>query len=220
MAMDVSRSVDAADYAIQMQGLADALEAPEVQAALFAPGEDVALALYQWSGATHQEDLSGWVMVRSPADLAPLVALLRGRVQPDLRLNTGLGAGLAHGRALLAAAPVCRRRVLDMAGDGRNNDGPPPEAVYAQGGWDGITVNALAIGQHELGLADYFRDRLIRGPGAFVVLAPRQADFPAAIRRKLVRELTESLSRAGPPGVRLPPPATAANSVDGQGRAG
>ncbi|WP_395539410.1 DUF1194 domain-containing protein [Neotabrizicola sp. sgz301269] len=194
LAMDVSRSVDAKDFAIQTQGLADALEAPEIETALFAPAGDVALAVYQWSGEEYQEVLVGWTEIREPADLGPVVALLRGLKPPELRLNTALGRGLEFGRDLLASAPACERRVLDVAGDGRNNAGPTPERIYALGGWEGITVNGLAIGSHELQLPDYFHASLIRGPGAFVELALRHTDFPQAIRRKLQRELTEAVA--------------------------
>ncbi len=207
LAMDVSRSVDARDFAIQTQGLADALEAPEVQEALFAPGEPVALAIYQWSGESYQEDLADWHLILTPDDLRPLVALLRGMSPPLIRQNTALGAGLDHGRILLARAPDCRRHVLDMAGDGRNNAGPTPVAIYGRGGWEGITVNGLAIGAHELGIESYYRSTVIRGPGAFVAFALRQEDFPETIRRKLVRELTESLSWRRGKGVDATPPA-------------
>jgi hypothetical protein len=194
LAMDVSRSVDAKDFAIQTQGLADALEAPEIRTAFFAPAGDVALAVYQWSGEDYQQVLVGWTVIREPADLGPVVALLRGLKPPELRLNTALGRGLEFGRDLLAQAPDCDRHVLDVQGDGQNNSGPAPGRVYAQGGWDGITVNGLAIGSHELQLPDYFRNTLIRGPGAFVELALRHSDYPQAIRRKLQRELTEAVA--------------------------
>jgi hypothetical protein len=59
---------------------------------------------------------------------------------------------------------------------------------------EGITVNALAIGEHEQGLVAYFGAHLIQGPGAFVEVAERHTDFPRAIRRKLERELSDELS--------------------------
>lgn len=194
LAMDVSRSVDAKDFAIQTEGLALALETPEIETAFFAPAGDVALAVYQWSGEDYQEVVVDWTMIARPADLPPVIAALRALAPPDVRLNTALGRGLEFGRSLLDAAPPCDRRVLDVAGDGRNNTGPTPERIYALGGWEGITVNGLAIGSHELNLPDYFHASLIRGPGAFVELALRHTDFPQAIRRKLLRELTEAVS--------------------------
>lgn len=194
LAMDVSRSVDAKDFAIQTEGLATALEAPEIIAAFFAPAGDVALAVYQWSGEDHQDLVIGWTLIAEPEDLPAVIAQIRRLRPPEMRLPTALGAGLDFGRVLLDGAPPCGRRVLDVAGDGRNNAGPTPDKIYARGGWDGITVNGLAIGSHELRLTEYFHATVIRGPGAFVELANRHTDFPKAIRRKLLRELVEAVA--------------------------
>jgi hypothetical protein len=202
LAMDVSRSVDEADYAIMTEGLATALEDPMVQQAFFAPAGDVALAVYQWSGETNQQMLVDWVMVTAPDDLAMVAAAIRAADQPPFFELTALGEALVFGHALLARAPDCGRRVLDVAGDGQNNQGRTPARVYAKGDWQGITVNALAIRVHELRLVQYFADEVIRGPGAFVELAERQEDFPAAIRRKLIRELTEAISWLAAPDLR------------------
>jgi hypothetical protein len=202
LAMDVSRSVDAKDFVIQTEGLAAALEAPEIVAAFFAPAGDVALSVYQWSGEDYQELVIDWTLIAEPEDLPPVIAEIRRLRPPELRLPTALGAGLDFGRLLLDRAPPCDKRVLDVAGDGRNNAGPTPDKIYASGGWDGITVNGLAIGSHELRLTEYFHATLIRGPGAFVELANRHTDFPKAIRRKLLRELVEAVAlmpcRPGP----------------------
>lgn len=199
LALDVSRSVDAADFAVQTEGLAAALETPEIRRAFLAPEGDVALAVYQWSGEEYQEVILGWTLIRQEADLDPVAARLRALAPPAAQLNTALGRGLAFGRGLLAQAPACARAVIDVSGDGRNNAGPSPQRIYAAGGWEGITVNGLAIGSHEVDIVDYFREALIRGPGAFVEVAPRHSDFPAAIRRKLLRELTRMLAAAPAP---------------------
>ena len=79
--------------------------------------------------------------------------------------------------------------MLDVAGDGRNNEGITVARTYERVDFTGITVNGLAVGEHEADLVEYFRDELIRGPGAFVEVAPQQTDYPGAIRRKLLREL-------------------------------
>jgi Protein of unknown function (DUF1194) len=44
-----------------------------------------------------------------------------------------------------------------------------------------------------MGVADYYRNEVIRGTGAFVEQAPRMTDYPRAIRRKLLRELNGPL---------------------------
>lgn len=214
LALDVSRSVDAEDFAIQTGGLVTALQAPEVQTAFFAPAGDVALAIFQWSGDSHQEILVDWVLIRRPEDLRPVVAALQALRPPELRLPTAIGQALAFGRDLLDRAPACRRRVIDVSGDGRNNNGPTPERVYAGTDWSGITVNGLAIGAHEMSIERYYTEVIIRGPGAFVEMAVRQTDFPEAIRRKLQRELTEAFAALWPPAGGESPPGAGMQAVD------
>jgi hypothetical protein len=97
---------------------------------------------------------------------------------------------MRYGVEMLDRAPPCERQVLDMAGDGQNNEGIGITTLRKRVDFSGITVNGLAIGEHEQGLVRYFQTYVIGGPGAFVEVAERQIDFPAAIRRKLLRELS------------------------------
>jgi hypothetical protein len=199
LAVDVSRSIDAVDYTIQTEGMAAALEDPDVRAAIFVPDGAVALAVYFWSGSGHQQMVQDWVLLESPEDLDRVVWALRGTLRPDLRLPTALGAALVFGAGLMAEAPPCARRVLDVAGDGRNNEGISVRTAYDRAEFGDVVVNALAVGEHEQDVTRYFRDEVIRGPGAFVEVAPRQVDYPPAIRRKLLRELEgPKIGDAGP----------------------
>lgn len=200
LAMDVSRSVDGRDYRVQTGGLAAALDDPAVRRAFLSGDEPVALAIYEWSGVDNQAVIEDWALIGGPADLDALAGRLRALVRPEDRHLTALGTALSFGRDLLRRAPDCRRLVLDMAGDGQNNEGPPPARSYAREDWTGITVNGLAIGEHESQLPQYFARNLLHGPGAFVEVAPRQSDFPATIRRKLIRELTDQVAEARPQG--------------------
>ena len=91
--------------------------------------------------------------------------------------------------------------MLDLSGDGVNNDGPSAAEAYAMRDYSDITVNALAIEVEETGtdhglsegaeegLAAYFKAEVIHGPGAFVERADGFEDFARAMRRKLLREL-------------------------------
>lgn len=189
LAVDVSRSVDAADYVIQTDGLATALEDPEVKAEILSAEGETALAVYYWSGGNHQEIVVPWQIVQTPAHLASVVAQVRAKPRPAVNLPTALGWALVYAKDYLDEAPVCTRRVLDVAGDGQNNDGISAASAYRRADFSDIVVNGLAIGEHESGVAAYYRDEVIRGIGAFVEFAPTQADYPRAIRRKLLREL-------------------------------
>jgi hypothetical protein len=188
LAFDVSRSISPADYLVQQRGLLDALADPEIRAA-FLLGDPVALSVFEWSGQGHQQVVSAWRMILSAADLDAVSAEIAALSPPELRLLTGLGHALSFAHAQFAAAPPCDEQVLDVSGDGRNNDGYGPAGAYKRDDWGDIRVNALAIGEHEIGLVPYFHAELIRGRGAFVEVAPYQRDFPEAIRKKLLREL-------------------------------
>jgi Protein of unknown function (DUF1194) len=189
LAVDVSRSIDAQDYVIQTDGLAGALSDKDVRTAIFGPEGQVALAIYYWSGRGYQDLIQPWVILDSPEALDAAIWEVRRTPRPKAPLATALGDALSYGLDLMSDAPDCDRRVIDVAGDGRNNDGISVARTYEREDFTGITINGLAVGEHEADIVDYYADELIRGPGAFVEVAPRQSDYPAAIRRKLLREL-------------------------------
>lgn len=200
LAFDVSRSVDAADYRIQRDGFVAALRDPEIRAAFLDPADHVALLVYEWSGRRHQEIVIGWTEVRHPEDLDRMADQIGARVAYGGFLPTAIGYGLEYGRALMGSAPECRARVIDVSGDGRNNDGMTPRDAYRREDFGNILVNGLAIGGHEADIVGYYFAEVIRGPGAFVEPASGHQDFPRAIRRKLLRELNDQvLSDAGRP---------------------
>jgi hypothetical protein len=189
LAVDVSRSIDSQDYVIQTEGLALALQDKDVRAAIFGPEGEVALAIYYWSGRGYQDLVQPWVILDDPQALDAAIWEVRRTPRPAAPLATAMGDALSYGLDLMDDAPVCQRRVIDVAGDGRNNDGISVARTYEREDFTGITVNGLAVGEHEADIVDYYQTEVIRGPGAFVELAPRQADYPDAIRRKLLREL-------------------------------
>ncbi|TCP41393.1 DUF1194 domain-containing protein [Rhodovulum marinum] len=195
--LDVSGSVDAREYRLQIDGLAGALNHPEVRAALLQmPNAPVALAVYEWSGAADQRLVLPWTAIDGPETLAAVAARLRGTARAEASRTTAIGAALMRGAALLAERPECWRHTLDLTGDGKSNEGPRPREVPA----GAETVNALVIGiesaarmdHAEADLAEltaYFHAEVIRGPEAFVETAQGFADFEAAMVRKLLREL-------------------------------
>lgn len=189
LAVDVSRSIDSQDYVIQTEGLAGALSDKDVRAAIFGPEGNVALAIYYWSGRGYQDLIQPWVILDNPEALDAAIWEVRRTPRPAAPLATALGDALSYGLDLMSDAPDCERRVIDVAGDGRSNDGISVARTYEREDFTGITVNGLAVGEHETDILDYYAGEVIRGPGAFVELAPRQEDYPDALRRKLLREL-------------------------------
>ncbi len=201
LGLDVSRSVSDPAYELQVRGVQAALSDAEVRAAILVPDAPVALAIYEWSGRWQQQVVVGWTMLETEADIDAVIAALDG-MERSFRGVTAVGRALFFGARLLLGAPVCVARTLDISGDGRNNDGPDPADIYERFNFGDITVNGLAIGGLEIGILDYYRNEVIRGPGAFVEFAEDWRDFPPVFRRKLLRELTEGLFTSLPE----PPP--------------
>lgn len=190
LALDVSSSVDAAEDSLQREGLANALLAPDVQAAILAiPDLPVAVMAFEWSGRRQQSVLLDWRLLGGRGDVASAAEAIRSSRRARDDYPTALGNALGYAAGIFADSPGCLSRTLDVSGDGRNNDGFPPVLAYRHFPLDGIVVNALAISGEDDGLAAYYRDELIRGPGSFVEEARDYADFERAIRRKLLREI-------------------------------
>ena len=194
LAMDVSGSVDRQEYALQMSGLADALGDPLVSEALV--NANALVTLVQWSGRSRQRVSIPWTSIRGHGD----VVALRGRVKAVDRAYrnyaTAIGEVLDRAVDLLLDAPQpCDRRVIDVSGDGASNEGKRPGHVHARLRQEQVTVNGLAIRGSEPDIVTYYRERVLFGPGAFLEIADGYADYPRAIRRKLITELVQRLSR-------------------------
>ena len=189
LGLDVSASVDAAEYALQQQGLISALLAPEVREAFLNGPGPVALSIFEWSGRFQQDLLVDWTLIETEADLLAAAERIGGGTRRSTDFPTAIGYAIGFAAGRFAEAPPCLFQTLDISGDGQNNDGFPPEAAYAHFPMDGITVNGLAIGGAQREIIEYYRSEIIRGPGAFVEFASDHGDFAEAMRRKLEREL-------------------------------
>jgi len=206
LALDVSSSVDPGEYDLQRIGLASALDAPEVRHAILrgAPG-DVALSVYEWSGRFQQKVHLDWTMLRIDADITGAVAVLAAMTRRTSDYPTALGSGLGYGAQVMARAPDCDRRVIDISGDGINNDGFGPDLAYRHFPLDGITVNGLVILGHDIEVLDYYQRQVVRGPRAFTEVAQGFEDFQSAMARKLYREINDIVLGALSPAPHIPP---------------
>lgn len=192
--LDVSSSVDGAEHAAQLAGLAGALRDPDVQRLILQGGDPVALAVYEWSGRGHQVVLLPWTLITSPATLDGFAARLPAAQRSASGQPTALGAAMQFGAMLLDAGPVCATHVLDISADGDQNDGPRPRDVRRTLPVS-LVINALVIaGAEHDRLAPYFQAEVIHGPGAFVEIAAGYDDYRRAMRKKLLRELTLAIS--------------------------
>lgn len=210
LALDVSASVDAAEYRLQVEGMAHALTSPAVSQILFSdPSRPVAISAFVWSGPGDQALVADWTLVTDAGVLTALaarVAAFPRRIVFDGR--TAIGSALRQASFLLSIAPPCDRRVVDVATDGRNNAGTDPQDIADSDLFAEVTINGLAIEggtpAAEASLARYLERRVTRGADSFVETAESYADFEEAMTRKLIRELQDLILGALGPEGRLP----------------
>lgn len=192
LAVDVSGSVDATEYDIQMNGLAAGLRDGIVVEALIKA--EAAVAVMQWTGADRQVMSVPWMWVRNGAEAAALAAAVDAAPRGWRRYSTAIGDALTRAAHEFETGPDCRRMVLDVSGDGPSNEGSAPEGARKRLGDMGATVNGLVIETNEEDLTAYYWENVITGPGAFVVTALGFEEYPRRIRQKLVREVALQLS--------------------------
>ncbi|HVI90799.1 MAG TPA: DUF1194 domain-containing protein [Dongiaceae bacterium] len=192
LAVDCSSSADAADYKMQMGGIASALRDPSVQEAISAGTyRRIALALVQWSTAQSQVTTSRWRILASPRDLEATALEIETTERQSRPGGTGLAVAVDYSTALLQALPLLAdRRVIDVSGDGADNEGGNAAAARNRALARGISINGLPILYGSTYLYDYYHDQVIGGPGAFVEPAVDMRSFRDAMLRKLVREIS------------------------------
>ena len=190
LAIDVSNSVDMAEYRLQLDGMADALEDGEVVDALV-QGQ-VALAVMQWSGADRQELSLPWTRIRSAADAREVAARARGLTRAFVLSDTAVGEAIRSAVPLFSQVADCGRRVIDISGDGPDNSGGDPRGARTLAARAGITINAIAIEGMGRAVSAFFERAVITADG-FVVTARGHRDYPRAIRAKILREVSAAL---------------------------
>lgn len=190
LAVDTSASVNYEEFTLQMRGIASAFRDPAVISAMAAAGADgVAVCVMQWSGGVDSTLAVPWRHLTDEADAAAFADLVDGAGRLPQSSGTALGPAIRDAARLLHSMPYkARRRVIDVSGDGHANQGIIPEVERDAAGSAGIVINGLAILNEERQLDHYYREKVITGPGSFVIVASDYEDFARAMRLKLIRE--------------------------------
>jgi hypothetical protein len=194
LAVDVSGSIDAREFDLQAQGLAEAFENPSLSAAIRELEGGMLVTMTHWSGSTRQLQMTGWHRLTDAASLAAFAAEVRASERAWRNFSTAIGDALIHAADVSATAPsACKRRVIDVSGDGVSNEGTAPAVISAPLAARGYTINGLVIRGADPDPVAHFRAQVSAGPGAFVEIAEDFADYPRAILRKLLREIDQPL---------------------------
>jgi hypothetical protein len=207
LAVDVSLSMSQAELEIQRRGYAAALTDAQVLDAIAGGGYGkVAITYFEWAGATSQRVIVPWTVIATRQDAERVAAQLTAAPSNSAR-RTSISSAIDFGVDLFAETSFRgMKRVIDISGDGPNNQGPAVVGSRDQAVAQGIVINGLplmtnggftsAYDVEDLDL--YYTDCVIGGPGAFMIPVNDWAQFPEAVRRKLVLELagTGSSQRA------------------------
>ena len=199
IAVDVSRSIDEEEAHLQRQGYLEALADQRVLDAMMGgPLQRMAIAYVEWAGTHYQRTAIDWTLIDSPGAAATFAAQLEASPMTS-QSWTAVGAALAYAAAKFDE-PLFRstRKVIDVSGDGKTNNGPPAEIVRDELVKRGIVINGLPIlsdrpnfgRPSEADLDTYYEEKVIGGTGAFMVVATGFGDFGRAIRSKMTREIS------------------------------
>ncbi len=195
LAQDVSGSVDSTEYHLQKDGLANAFRDPEVIELIELLPGGIYVALTQWSGQHDQRLVIDWTHILNASDANSFAEQLDNDRRVRSRSLTAIGQALLQADNLLRSKmSLCKRKVIDVSSDGRNNAGPDASMVADALALKGIVINALVIVGQDSSLITYFQQEIIRGPDAFVQPAIGYRDYAKAIKQKLLRELTPALA--------------------------
>lgn len=190
LAVDVSGSIDRGEYALQQQGIAEALRDPEVAEALVAG--QVALTVVHWSGVGQQAVVLPWRRMLLQAEVARYAGAAAAAPRGFDGSDTAPGDLIAFAAGLFDAVADCGRRVIDVSGDGPQNAGNPTAQASAVAHRAGIVINGLAI--EDMGasapITQFFQRHVIT-PGGFVMTARGLGDYAPTLRAKILRELAK-----------------------------
>ena len=203
--VDASRSMAPKELQIQRRGYAAALTSDEVLGVILNSFTGrIAVTYVEWGGDGAQRVILPWTLIDSRASAENAAATLNGKIEWSMR-RTSISGALTYAVGEFESNGFAGlRQVIDISGDGPNNDGAPVLRARSGAIDAGIVVNGLPLmttdetspwGIEDLDL--YYAACVIGGPGAFSIPVLTWQDFPLAVRRKLVLELAQAPGQSG-----------------------
>jgi len=199
MAIDISGSIDPDEAKLQREGYVQAFRDPGiVKAILSGPNGRIAVAYYEWSDASLQQLLIDWTLLDSEASIYTFARWLAA-APISIARRTSISGAIRYAVPLFGRSRYeANRKVLDISGDGSNNDGPPVTSMRYEALKERIVINGLPIMNdrpnpfgfpNEPDLDKYYLHCVTGGPRSFVEVATNFDDFPRAVRKKLLQEV-------------------------------
>jgi len=198
LAVDVSYSMDMDELAIQREGYAQAIISKEfLQALKTGPNGKISVTYFEWAASSDQKIIIPWRVIDGP-ETADAVANEIMKTPIRRASRTSISGAINFAMPLFDENPYRGlRRVIDISGDGPNNNGSPVTVARDAALEKGITINGLPIMVKEPSYSTmdidnldlYYEDCVIGGPGSFVVTIKDREKFKEAIRTKLLLEV-------------------------------
>jgi len=198
LAVDVSYSMDMDELAIQREGYAQAIISKEfLQALKSLPNGKISVTYFEWAASSDQKIIIPWRVIDGP-ETADAVANEIMKTPIRRASRTSISGAIYFAMPLFDENPYRGlRRVIDISGDGPNNNGAPVTGARDAALEKGITINGLPIMVKEPSYSTmdidnldwYYEDCVIGGPGSFVVSIKDREKFKEAIRTKLLLEV-------------------------------
>jgi Protein of unknown function (DUF1194) len=199
LAVDISYSMDLDEQRLQREGYYEALLSSEVQKAVASGLHGrIAISYIEWAGVDQTRVVLGWRIIDGITSAQQFVRDLKA-IPPLRARRTSISAGLEKSMEMLAALPYsAEKQVIDVSGDGANNDGKFVENVRDEVVRKGISINGLPImvkapnaGWMDIdNLDEYYSDCVIGGAGSFMIPIKTKDDFLTATKRKMILELS------------------------------
>jgi len=208
LAADVSRSIDAGKFQLQREGYAAAISDSRVLDAIRSGrAGKIGLMFVEWSGVGAQRVVIDWTTIGDTGSAKGFGDRLL-EAPRSFADRTSISGALEFAMAQLDRAPyAAARRTIDVSGDGTNNAGRDAAALRDEAVAKGIIINGLVIlSENPMswnpdhtnppgGLANYYRDNVMGGPNAFVMVAENFNSFGQAIIKKMIAEVAQGRER-------------------------
>jgi hypothetical protein len=198
IAVDISYSMDPEEQALQREGYMKALTSREfLQALRQGTHGKIAITYFEWAGYSDQRVIVPWRLIEGPESADAFVGEIAAA--PYRRAaRTSISGAIEYGSRLFDNSGYRgNRRVIDISGDGANNNGQLVTISRDEALNKGITINGLPIMLNRGNYASmdidnldvYYEDCVIGGPGAFVIAIAAREKFVEATRNKLILEV-------------------------------
>jgi Protein of unknown function (DUF1194) len=198
LAVDVSRSMDSGEFALQRAGYVEAIRHPDfINAVRGGLNGRIAITYFEWAGTVRKESRVPWQIIDGPESAASFAATLASRPFGGYQ-GTSISTAILFGGSLFDDNSTdALRRVIDISGDGPNNLGMPVQSARDQAVASGVIINGLPIlirpSPSFRQLDRYYAACVVGGAGSFVLPIYMASEFATAIRRKLVLEVSGRL---------------------------